>query len=119
MSNLEETLAFHMRINNIPEPLRQHKFHPKRKWLADFAWEDEGLIVEVEGGIWMQTGTGRGKGHAHPKRFTDDCEKYNEATLMGWRVIRVTEPQIKDGSAIQWIKRALMTGEGPVAPPPF
>ncbi|MCI0731816.1 MAG: hypothetical protein L0332_34550 [Chloroflexi bacterium] len=55
----------------------------------------------------MQTSTGRSKGHGHPVRFAGDCEKYNEATLLGWRLIRVTPEMIAGGQAIDWLKRAL------------
>ena len=49
----------------------------------------------------------RSKGHAHPERFEEDCEKYNEAALYGWTLIRVTPDMIRDGRAIDWLDRAL------------
>jgi hypothetical protein len=39
--------------------------------------------------------------------FSADCEKYNEAALLGWRLIRVTGDHIENGAAIDWIRRAL------------
>ncbi|UCC53812.1 MAG: hypothetical protein JSV68_07520 [Anaerolineaceae bacterium] len=56
----------------------------------------------------MKTETGYSKGHAHPERFEKDCEKYNEAALYGWTVIRVTPKMISDGRAIDWLERALL-----------
>jgi hypothetical protein len=79
-----------MAAANLPEPEREYLFHEQRKWRFDYAWVAEGIALEFEGGIWMKTKTGRSKGHAHPKRFLKDCEKYNEAALYGWRVLRVT-----------------------------
>lgn len=36
-----------------------------------------------------------------------DCEKYAEAVLAGWRVIRVTSTHVNSGEALEWIRRAL------------
>ena len=98
-----------IRLANLPEPIREYRFHAHRQWRFDFCWRlpDNLVACEVEGGIWMQTSTGRSKGHAHPERFESDCEKYNEAALYGWLLIRVTPPMITDGRAIEWLERAL------------
>ena len=109
-SNLEEKLAWYIRLNNLPEPEREHRFHPKRKWLFDFAWPEEKLALEVEGGVWTNGRHSRGSG------FTADCEKYNEAALLGWTVIRVTDEHIDNGAAIDWLRRALKV-QGAEAPP--
>jgi len=49
-SELEATLAMHIRVNGLPEPEREYRFHPRRKWRFDAAWPDAKLAVEVEGG---------------------------------------------------------------------
>ena len=72
-----------------------------KNWRFDFAWPERKLAVEVEGGHWMQGRHVRGQG------FENDCEKYNEAALLGWRVLRVTSTHIDDWRAVVWIKRAL------------
>ena len=99
-SRLEETLLLHLRLNELPEPEREYKFHPKRRFRFDFAWPASMIAVEVEGGIWTGGRHSRGAG------LTKDCEKYNEAVLLGWQVLRVVDSQIDDGSAIDWIRRA-------------
>lgn len=43
--------------------------------------------------------------HNTAKGFTDDAEKYNTATVDGWRVIRITQPQLRDGSAMAWMRK--------------
>jgi hypothetical protein len=98
-----------IRLTGLPEPIREYTFHAERQWRFDFCWREGGNLVacEVEGGIWMQTSSGRSKGHAHPERFERDCEKYNEAALYGWMIIRVTPVMIRDGRAIDWLERAL------------
>lgn len=85
----------------LPIPEHEYYFHPDRKWRADYCWPYHKLIVEVEGGIWR---AGR---HNRPKGFIKDCEKYNTAVLMGYKVIRVTSEHIHNGQAIQWICKAL------------
>ena len=63
--------------------VREHRFHPTRRWKFDFAWLDLKLAVEIEGGIFV-----RGR-HVSPRGFIADCEKYNNAVLEGWEVIRL------------------------------
>lgn len=92
----------------LPMPTREYQFHADRRWKLDLAWRDRLVACEIEGGIWMQTKTGRGKGHAHPKRFLQDVEKYNELALYGWTLIRVTPEMIEDGRALDWLDRALL-----------
>jgi len=98
---------------------KQWRFHPRRRWRADFAWPRHGLngvIVEVEGGYWQKARTkdgqetGHSAGHAHPARFEADVEKYNEAALAGITVVRVTPAMIRDGRALEYVKRALYPG---------
>jgi len=36
-----------------------------------------------------------------------DCEKYNQASLDGWTLLRFTGDQIKSGEALQTIEKAL------------
>lgn len=101
-SQLEETLALHIRAAGLPAPVREFRFHPGRKWRFDFAWpEHDKVALEVEGAIWTK---GR---HTHPMGFMADMEKYNEAALMGWTLIRVTGDHIKKGEALKLIERAL------------
>ena len=69
---------------NIPIPEKEYKFHPKRKWRFDYAWPDYKIALEVEGGIWTKGRHVRGTG------FLKDMEKYNAATVLGWRVLRTT-----------------------------
>lgn len=63
------------------------------------------LAVEVEGGVYS------GGRHTRGAGFTKDCEKYNEAILFGWRVLRFTGEQVNDGTAIRMIQRAFKENE--------
>lgn len=101
MSALEESLAFQIRALRLPSPVREYRFHGSRKWRADFAWPECRLLVEVEGGTWT------GGRHTRGAGFEKDVEKYNEAALDGWTVLRFTGRMIESGKAIQMIERRI------------
>lgn len=106
-SALEAKMARHIRAHKLPPPEREYRFHPVRKWRFDAAWPAQKVAVEVEGGIW------NGGRHTRGKGFIEDATKYAEATLLGWRVFRVSEAHIDSGDAIKWIAAALgMTWSG-------
>ena len=67
---------------------REYRFAPPRKWRFDFAWKADKVAVELEGGTWS------GGRHTRGAGFEDDCEKYNEATRLGWRVLRFTSSML-------------------------
>jgi len=71
-----------------------------RKWAIDWAWSDERLGLEVEGGIFMQGRHSRGVG------ALGDFEKYNALALMGWRLLRVTPRDVASGAALRLIELA-------------
>ena len=101
MSQLEDLLAFQIKALKLPEPEREHKFYPTRKWRFDFAWPEQMLAAECEGGIWTNGRHVRGLG------FEKDCFKYNAAALEGWAVLRFTSGMITTGNALNQIERAL------------
>lgn len=82
-SKLEEDLFDEFKVQGIPLPLRQYRFHPFRQWPFDFAWPDRKIAVEIHGGIFMRAGTG---GHNRGDYMEKTFEKINEATRLGWRV---------------------------------
>jgi very-short-patch-repair endonuclease len=94
ISNPERLLLLHLRAAGLPEPFREYRFAPPRRWRFDFAWPAAMLAVEVEGGAWIYGRHVRGRG------FEADCEKYNAATLLGWRVLRFTPVMVENGAAL-------------------
>jgi very-short-patch-repair endonuclease len=60
------------------------------------------LAAECEGG----TAFGRSR-HSFGEGFDSDCDKYNTAALMGWRVLRFSGAMVDNGEALQTIERAL------------
>lgn len=95
----ENLLEAFLRAELITGWEREYHFHPTRKWRFDFAWPAEKVAVEVEGGVWSNGRHTRGSG------FIEDCIKYNEAVVLGWKVIRVTTEMVRSGIAIDYIKR--------------
>lgn len=110
-SPLERTMAAQIRAARLPTPEREHRFHPTRRWQFDFAYPDRTppIAVEVEGGTFA-----RRSRHTSPTGFRADCDKYNEAAMMGWVVLRVTSDMVADGTAVRLLRQALAapTNEG-------
>lgn len=101
-SELELSLALHIREAGLPEPIHdKFYFHPVRRWRADFAWPDRMLLVEVEGGTWT------GGRHTRGDGYDQDCIKYNEAVLLGFRILRFTARMVADGTAIMYLEAAM------------
>lgn len=99
LSKGEETFAQHLKAYKIPFE-REVKFHPKRKWRFDFLLPNK-IAIECEGGTWS------GGRHTRGKAFQEDCLKYGEAAILGYRVMRFTTDQITSGVAIEMAKRAI------------
>ena len=89
------------------ECVKEYKFHPDRRWRFDYAIPAYKIALEVEGGVWTQ---GR---HTRPQGFLGDIEKYNTATLMGWRVFRTTPTELYRTATINLLKQAITGTETP------
>ena len=83
------------------ECVKEHKFHPKRKWRFDYAIPEHKIALEVEGGVWT------GGRHIRAQGFLGDMEKYNTATLMGWRVFRTTPDDLYKMVTINLLRQAI------------
>ena len=62
---------------------KEFRFHATRRWRADFVHLPSRTLIEIEGGIYVNGRHNRGAG------FAADLEKYLEASLAGWRVVRL------------------------------
>lgn len=103
-SELEALLLLHIRAEGLPEPRREYPFAAPvgRKFRADFAYPYQRLLIECEGGVWLDKG-----GHSTGDGITRDCHKQNLATLLGFRVLRFTAAMVEDGTAIEILRAAL------------
>lgn len=82
-----DDLAWYIAQAAIPQPDREFRFAPPRRFRFDFAWPEERIALEVDGGRWMPGG-GRHAGDG-------DYEKLNLAATLGWRVLRVTSDMVR------------------------
>ncbi len=103
-SEVETLLAWQIKMLGLPEPKREFRFWEGRRFRFDFFFESHMLAVEVEGGTWVHGRHSRGAG------FAKDCIKYNEAVILGFKVLRFPSEQVKSGEAIATIKRAIGGG---------
>lgn len=73
--------------SGLPLPVREYRFAQEamgREWEADFAWPDERIILEVEGGAWA------GGRHTRGSGYLEDMRKYNAMSLLGFALLRCT-----------------------------
>lgn len=101
MSAAEVALVAHLRACQIRGWEREYRFAPPRRFRFDFAWPQQRVACEVDGAIWTHGRHTRGAG------VERDNAKYALAAAAGWRVIRVSPGQIRQGLALQWIEAAL------------
>jgi hypothetical protein len=87
----------------VPIPEAEYQFAPPRKWRFDFAWPDQKVALEVDGGIWIKGG-GR---HTRGSGWLKDTEKLNTAASLGWRLLRTTPSGLHDLETIALIRRTL------------
>lgn len=79
-----------LKLMGVPY-VTEHKFHPTRKWRFDYALTDKLIAIEYEG-IY---GAGKSR-HTTAKGYSGDTEKYNEASKLGWKVLRYTASTYKN-----------------------
>lgn len=66
-----------------------------RPMVADFAWPDARVAVEIQGATWVKGGHSTGKGIAR------DAAKSNLAQLSGWILLALTAEMIQP----EWLAR--------------
>lgn len=93
--------------HGIPQPVCEYRFALPRKYRFDYAWIEEKVALEIEGGIWIKGFSGRGGAHSLPSNILRDMEKGNLAGKLGWRVFRFTPREFKNGTAQSYIKEIL------------
>jgi hypothetical protein len=47
-------LAAQCEFIGLRPAVREHRFHPVRKWRFDLAWPELLLAIEVDGGVWIE-----------------------------------------------------------------
>ncbi len=82
-----KTVTYSLLKKEFKDIIPEYKFHPTRKWRFDFAIPLKMIAIEIEGGTFSN---GR---HSRPLGMQADMEKYNQAALSGWKVLRYTPQQ--------------------------
>lgn len=73
-----------------------------RRYQADVAYLSERLLVEVDGQV-----------HSIKDKRERDCARDSIAAILGWRIVRATPKQVREGLAADWVRAALgRAGEG-------
>ncbi len=89
--------------DDLPEPIEEYRFHKPRRWKFDRAWVDARVAVELEGGVFSNGRHTKGVG------YSNDCEKYNQAQIDGWIVLRYTVKHMENPHAlVGQIREALL-----------
>ncbi len=79
-----------------PTYVREYKFAKKemdREWRFDFAFVEQRVGIEIDGG------THRGGRHVRGKGYQSDCNKLNAAVCLNWAVLRYTSDDIMNRGA--------------------
>ena len=90
-----------IKLHKLQEPTPEYKFHPTRKWRFDFAWVEQKIALEIEGGVWTK---GR---HGRPSGIIKDMKKHNGAMECGWRFLRVEPENLYTQNTIDMLKKLL------------
>lgn len=86
ISRLEAFFDAHWKSLGGPALTAEHHFAaPARRWRFDRAYLPAKVAVELEGGVFC------GGRHTRGAGYEKDCEKYNAAVALGWRVWRLTK----------------------------
>ncbi len=70
------------------EWVSEYRFHPVRKWRFDYFLQELTIGIEIEGGVFS------GGRHTRGAGYSRDCEKYNQAQVLGFRVLRYPAHEI-------------------------
>lgn len=83
-------------------PTRQYKWHPKRRYVSDFAFLEYFVLVEIQGTF------SRVSRHTTPQGYHNDCVRMCEAQILGWKMLYIDTLFSKNwGDAITIVERAL------------
>jgi len=114
-AKLENSFHSHwvLMFGDLPEPVRQHPIlnpETNRHFKLDFAWVEEKLAVEIQGGAWGKGGHNTALGQAH------DYARHNYLTRIGWRILYFNSPMLKDTAGCVELTAEILCGAEEVIP---
>jgi hypothetical protein len=96
-------LQAQLRLAGLPAPVTECRFHPTRLWRWDLSWPAYKVAFEQQGAVYRSGRHTRGRG------YEADCLKAAEGQLLGWLVVWCSTGQVRDGTALGLLERALRT----------
>ena len=100
-SALEDTFAFQLTAAGLTGYVREYVAIPGRKFRFDFAFIEERLLIEINGGTFNGGAHGRGVGIAR------DYEKFRLGQDCGWKVYPFDTKEVKNGDALVAVEKYL------------
>lgn len=92
--NLDPSIIIESILQDLNlEYVREYRFC-ERRWRFDYCIPDLKIACEIEGAVFTNHSR-----HTRGTGYSKDCEKYNKAALLGWKVLRYTTGQVKDNPA--------------------
>lgn len=102
-----------LRKRGLPLPEPEYRFHPTRRFRADYCWPEKRVILEVQGGIFGRgakcpcCGRRRVGAHSSIKDQLRDIERTSEAAAEGFRIVYCVPDKLCSTETIARIERAL------------
>lgn len=89
----------------LPDPVAEFQFLPTRKFRFDFAWPNQKVALECQGGIFARIPGGHNRG----AQIRLEHQKRNLAAVEGWRILYCETETICTMDTVDLIRIALET----------
>lgn len=99
-----------LKARGLPTPHREYRFHDTRLWRFDYAFPQQSVAVEVDGGLFVQGAHNRGA------RILKTHAKLNCAASMGWRILYTIPQNLCTEEFLTVLESALARAEGGTRP---
>ncbi len=100
--NLKIVLAWFSEVG-LPAPRPEYRFDSDRQFRFDFAWLEQKVALEVQGGIFARLPGGHNRG----AQIRREHEKWNLAALAGWRILYCETETLCMTETSEMIRKAL------------
>lgn len=92
----------------LPRPEPEWKFMTTRRFRFDFAWVQQKVALEINGGVYLKRKDGSTGGrHNTGSGFIRDMDKLNHAQLHGWIVLQFQPADLNKTATLDMIRSAL------------